>query len=149
MRAVAQRVRASSVIVASEVVGAIDHGLLAYVGAMRGDQDADVNYMASKLVGLRIFEDDAGKMARSVADVGGGVLLVPQFTLFGDVRRGRRPSFDDAELPDRARDLFDQLVLAVRAQGLTVATGRFREEMLVQSAVAGPITILLDSRKAF
>lgn len=136
-------------IVASEVVGAIDHGLLAYVGAMRGDQDADVNYMASKLVGLRIFEDDAGKMARSVADVGGGVLLVPQFTLFGDVRRGRRPSFDDAELPDRARDLFDQLVLAVRAQGLTVATGRFREEMLVQSAVAGPITILLDSRKAF
>lgn len=149
MRAVAQRVRASSVVVAGEVVGAIEHGLLAYVGAMRGDQDADVTYTASKLVGLRIFEDDAGKMARSVADVGGGVLLVPQFTLFGDVRRGRRPSFDDAELPDRARELFDQLVVAVRAHGLTVATGRFREEMLVQSAVAGPITILLDSRKAF
>jgi D-tyrosyl-tRNA(Tyr) deacylase len=149
MRAVAQRVRASSVTVNDEIVGRIDHGLLAYVGAMRGDGAADVEYVANKLVNLRIFEDDSGKMSRSVVEAGGGVLLVPQFTLFGDVRRGRRPSFDDAELPDLARALFDDLVHRVSAMGVTVATGRFREEMLVSCAVAGPITILLDSRKAF
>lgn len=149
MRAVAQRVRASRVTVSGEVVGHIDHGLLAYVGAMRGDGAPDLSYVASKLVGLRIFEDSAGKMSLSVLDVGGGVLLVPQFTLFGDVRRGRRPSFDDAEHPDRARVLFDDLVRAVAALGAPVATGRFREDMLVEAAVAGPITILLDSRKAF
>ncbi len=149
MRAVAQRVRASSVTVNDEIVGRIDHGLLAYVGAMRDDGPADVDYIANKLVNLRIFEDDAGKMSRAVADVGGGVLLVPQFTLFGDVRRGRRPSFDDAELPDVARVRFDELVAAVSRLGVPVATGRFREEMLVSCAVAGPITILIDSRKVF
>lgn len=135
--------------VAGEVVGSVEHGLLAYVGAMKGDDAGDVSYMAQKLVGLRIFEDEHGKMSRSVGEVAGGMLLVPQFTLFGDVRRGRRPSFDDAELPDHARVLFDQLVAAVSALGIPVATGRFREEMLVQSAVAGPVTILIDSRKGF
>lgn len=149
MRAVAQRVRASSVTVNDEIVGRIDHGLLAYVGAMRGDTAADVDYVANKLVNLRIFEDEAGKMSRAVSDVSGGVLLVPQFTLFGDVRRGRRPSFDDAELPDLARSLFDELVARIAAMGVPVATGRFREEMLVSCAVAGPITILIDSRKVF
>lgn len=132
-----------------EIVGSIDHGLVAYVGAQRGDGPDDLAYIANKLVNLRVFEDDAGKMSRSVGETGGGILLVPQFTLFGDVRRGRRPSFDDAELPDRARSLFDELVAVVTTHGMPVATGRFREEMLVSCAVAGPITILLDSRKVF
>lgn len=149
MRAVAQRVRSASVTVEGEIVGRIEHGLLAYVGAARGDDSADVDYVANKLSGLRIFEDGEGKMARSVGEVGGGVLLVPQFTLLGDVRRGRRPSFDEAELPDRARALFDELVDAIARTGLFVASGRFRAEMLVQAAVAGPVTILIDSRKAF
>ena len=149
MRAVAQRVRSASVTVGGEVVGRIDHGLLAYVGAVRGDGRDDVAYIAQKLVGLRIFEDDAGKMSRSVADVGGRVLLIPQFTLFGDVRRGRRPSFDDAELPEIATVLFDDVTRAVVSAGVPAETGRFRAEMLVQAAVAGPVTILLDSRKAF
>jgi len=149
MRAVAQRVRSASVTVAGEVVGRIESGLLAYVGAARGDGPEDVAYLAQKLVGLRIFEDDAGKMSRSVVDLGGGILLVPQFTLFGDVRRGRRPSFDEAELPELASALFDDVTRAVSAAGVAVATGRFRAEMLVEAAVAGPVTILLDSRKAF
>lgn len=131
------------------IVGRIEHGLLAYVGAMRGDGASDVLYVANKLVGLRIFVDEAGKMSRSVLDVGGEVLLVPQFTLFGDVRRGRRPSFDDAEAPERAGELFDELVQAVLALGVRVATGRFRTEMLVESQVAGPVTLLIDSRKVF
>jgi D-tyrosyl-tRNA(Tyr) deacylase len=149
MRAVAQRVRESRVTVGDELVGSIEHGLLAYVGAMRGDGPDDVAYVANKLVNLRVFEDDTGKMSRAVLEVGGQMLLVPQFTLFGDVRRGRRPSFDEAELPERARILFDELVDAVSKLGVTVATGRFREEMLVSTSVAGPITILLDSRKVF
>jgi D-tyrosyl-tRNA(Tyr) deacylase len=137
------------VTVAGETVGRIDLGLLAYVGAMRGDGDADLEYLAQKLVGLRIFEDDAHKMSRSVLDVGGSVLLVPQFTLFGDVRRGRRPSFDDAELPERAVELFDRICARVEALGAPVRTGRFRAEMLVSAEVIGPVTILLDSRKTF
>lgn len=149
MRAVAQRVRSSSVTVGDEIVGQIGPGLLAYVGAMKGDTAEDLAYVANKLVHLRVFEDDEGKMSRSVLDIRGGVLLVPQFTLFGDVRRGRRPSFDDAEEPERARSLFHELVAAVAAFGAPVQTGRFREEMLVQAAVAGPITILVDSRKVF
>jgi D-tyrosyl-tRNA(Tyr) deacylase len=149
MRAVAQRVHSSSVTVGGELVGEIGLGLLAYVGAMKGDVREDLDYVANKLVHLRIFEDDDGKMSRSVLDVRGGVLLVPQFTLFGDVRRGRRPSFDDAEAPERARTLFDDFVSLVRSFGAPVATGRFREEMLVKAAVAGPITILVDSRKVF
>jgi D-tyrosyl-tRNA(Tyr) deacylase len=149
MRAVAQRVRSSSVTVGDEIVGQIGPGLLAYVGAMKGDTAEDLAYVANKLVHLRVFEDDEGKMSRSVLDIRGGVLLVPQFTLFGDVRRGRRPSFDDAEEPERARSLFHELVATVAALGAPVQTGRFREEMLVQAAVAGPITILVDSRKVF
>lgn len=149
MRAVAQRVRSSSVTVGDEIVGQIGPGLLAYVGAMKGDTTDDLTYVANKLVNLRIFEDQDGKMSRSVLDVHGGLLLVPQFTLFGDVRRGRRPSFDDAEDPERARSMFHDLAAAVAALGAPVQTGRFREEMLVEAAVAGPITILIDSRKVF
>ncbi|HJL18361.1 MAG TPA: D-aminoacyl-tRNA deacylase [Sandaracinaceae bacterium LLY-WYZ-13_1] len=149
MRAVAQRVSEASVVVDDEVVGSIGPGLLVYLGAAEGDRDADVEAMAKKLAGLRIFPDDAGKMARSVADVGGGVLVVSQFTLFGDVRRGRRPSFDGAAPPEEAERLVDRVVERIRAQGLDVATGRFRATMDVRCRVDGPVTILIDSRKAF
>ncbi|MFN7699559.1 MAG: D-aminoacyl-tRNA deacylase [Deltaproteobacteria bacterium] len=149
MRAVAQRVRSATVTVGDEIVGRTGPGVLAYVGAMKGDSPADIDYIANKLAHLRIFRDSEGKMSSSVLDIRGGLLLVPQFTLFGDVRRGRRPSFDDAEAPEMARVLFDDLVAAVRALGAPVQTGRFREEMLVEAAVVGPITILLDSRKVF
>lgn len=135
--------------VQGELVARIERGLLAYVGAMRGDGADDVAYAANKLVGLRIFTDAADRMTHSVLEVGGEVLLVPQFTLLGDVRRGRRPSFDDAEAPERALSLFDELTGAVEALGARVATGRFRASMLVEAQVEGPVTILIDSRKVF
>lgn len=149
MRAVAQRVAHAEVEVDGEIVGRIGPGLLVYLGAQKDDGPADVEYAAQKIANLRVFEDDEGKMSRSVLDVGGGVLVVSQFTLFGDVRRGRRPSFDEAAPPDAARLRYEELVARLRAMGLTVATGRFRAHMDVRSQVAGPVTILLDSRKLF
>jgi D-tyrosyl-tRNA(Tyr) deacylase len=149
MRAVAQRVRAARVEVDGAVVGRIDGGLLVYLGAADGDGDDDVAYMAEKLRGLRIFQDDEGRMSRSVEDVGGGVLVVPQFTLFGDVRRGRRPSFDGAAAPERANLLFEQVVARLREKSLPVETGRFRAMMEVHAVVAGPVTIQIDSRKLY
>jgi D-aminoacyl-tRNA deacylase len=149
MRAVAQRVSSASVEVEGAVVGRIERGLLVYLGAEQGDDSADREYMASKLAGLRVFEDEAGKMARSVADVGGSLLVVSQFTLFGDVRRGRRPSFDGAAPPADAERLYEGLVGDLRAMGLTVETGRFRAHMVVRAEVDGPVTILIDSRKLF
>lgn len=149
MRAVAQRVTNASVTVADEVVGRIEAGLLVYLGVGRGDADADVAWMVQKLAGLRVFEDDQGKMSRSVRDVGGQLLLVSQFTLFGDVRRGLRPSFDDAAAPDEAVPILDAVRRGLEATGLVVATGRFRAEMVVRADVMGPVTILLDSKKTF
>lgn len=149
MRAVAQRVSRARVTVGDEVTGAIDHGLLVYLGAAVGDTHDDVTYMAQKLAGLRIFEGDDGKISRSVTDIGGGVLVVPQFTLFGDVRSGRRPSFEGAAPPDEANQRFEEVVAELKKTGLTVATGRFRAMMDVESVVAGPFTILIDSRKLF
>ena len=149
MRAVAQRVAHAEVEVDGEIVGRIGQGLLVYLGAQKADGAADVEYAAQKLANLRVFEDEAGKMSRSVLDVGGGVLVVSQFTLFGDVRRGRRPSFDDAAPPDEARLRYEQVVARLRAMGVTVETGRFRAHMDVRSQVDGPVTILLDSRKLF
>lgn len=149
MRAVAQRVGRAEVEVEGEIVGRIDRGLLVYLGAAKNDSEADVDYVAGKLAGLRIFEDDGGKMSRSVLDVGGAVLVISQFTLFGDVRRGRRPSFDDAAPPDDARLRYEEVVARLRAQGLRVETGRFRAHMDVRSSVDGPVTILIDSRKLF
>ncbi|MBX3246837.1 MAG: D-tyrosyl-tRNA(Tyr) deacylase [Myxococcales bacterium] len=149
MRAVVQRVARASVEVGGEVVGAIGPGLLVYLGAERGDGAADVDYCASKIAGLRVFEGDEGKMDRGVAEVGGGVLVVSQFTLFGDVRRGRRPSFTQAAEPAEAERLYLEVVEKLRARGLKVATGRFRTTMAVDARVAGPVTILLDSRKSF
>lgn len=149
MRAVAQRVRSARVEVEGEVVGRIGPGLLVYLGAAEGDTEADVSSMADKLAGLRIFEDESGKMARSVEDLGGGVLVVSQFTLFGDVRRGRRPSFDGAAPPEEAQLLYEKVVARLREKGLEVATGRFRAMMTVHAEVAGPVTILIDSAKLF
>lgn len=148
MRAVAQRVSSASVEVMGELVGRIDEGLLVYLGAARGDGDDDVAWMIGKLSGLRIFEDESGKMARSVGDVGGAVLCVPQFTLLGDVRRGLRPSFDEAAPPGLAVDLYERVCVGLRARHLRVDTGRFRASMVVRSEVRGPVTLVLESRKA-
>lgn len=149
MRAVVQRVRKAEVEVATEIVGQIGPGLLVYLGAGENDADSDPAWMADKLAGLRIFEDPAGKMGLSVQDVGGAVLVVSQFTLYGDVRKGRRPSFDKAAPPERALLLYEQCCEALRARGLEVATGRFRAEMTVHAQVDGPVTILVDSERAF
>jgi len=148
MRAVAQRVLSASVEVDRAVVGAIEGGLLVYVGVGRDDGPDDVVWCADKVVGMRIFSDDAGKMSRSVADVGGAVLAVSQFTLYGDMRRGRRPSFDEAAPPELARELYESFCARVRAAGVRVETGRFAADMRVISAGDGPVTILLDSKKA-
>jgi len=149
MRAVVQRVHEASVSVDGEVVGAIERGLLVYLGAARDDEDKDVQYIVDKIAGLRVFPNDDDRMSLSVTDVGGAVLVVSQFTLFGDVRRGRRPSFDGAADPTDAERLYSRVVEALRGKGLPVETGTFRAMMLVQSAVDGPVTIQIDSRKLY
>ncbi len=149
MRAVVQRVLRAEVRVEGELVGAIERGLLAYVGVERGDEERDVAYVARKLVGLRVFADERGRMSRSVRQVGGALLLVSQFTLHGDVRRGLRPSFDAAAEPEAARRSLQRLAACCRAEGVAVAEGRFRAHMHVEALVDGPVTILVDSRKAF
>jgi D-tyrosyl-tRNA(Tyr) deacylase len=149
MRAVVQRVNEASVTVDGESVGAIDRGLLVYLGAARGDEARDVQYVADKIAGLRVFPNDQGKMSLSVIDIGGSLLVVSQFTLFGDVRRGRRPSFDGAADPADAERLYLDVVEALRAKALDVETGTFRAMMLVQSVVDGPVTIQIDSSKLY
>jgi D-aminoacyl-tRNA deacylase len=149
MRAVIQRVSRASVKVDGEFTGEIGKGLLVLLGVARDDNEADVDYLSEKVAGLRIFEDDAGKMNLSVAGVGGAVLAVSQFTLFGDVRRGKRPSFDAAARPERAKLLYEYFVERIRAAGLHCKTGRFQEMMEVELVNSGPVTILLDSRKMF
>jgi D-tyrosyl-tRNA(Tyr) deacylase len=149
MRAVIQRVNEASVTVDGEVVGAIERGLLVYLGAARGDEAKDIQYIVDKVAGLRVFPDDDGRMSLSVIDIDGAVLVVSQFTLFGDVRRGRRPSFDGAAEPTDAERLYLEVVEGVRRKGLPVETGTFRAMMLVQSTVDGPVTIQIDSRKLY
>jgi D-aminoacyl-tRNA deacylase len=149
MRAVVQRVSRASVRVDDEVIGAIELGLLVLLGVGHDDAESDADYLAEKVAGLRIFDDAAGKMNLSVIDVGGAVLAVSQFTLFGDVRRGKRPSFDSAARPERARELYEYFVNRVRGSGLCCETGRFQAMMDVELINSGPVTILLDSRKAF
>lgn len=131
------------------VVGAIRRGLLVYLGAAHGDEAKDVQYTIDKIAGLRVFPNDDGRMSLSVEEIGGAVLVVSQFTLFGDVRRGRRPSFDGAANPADAERLYLELVDGLRARGLTVETGIFRAMMIVESAVDGPVTIQIDSRKLY
>jgi len=149
MRAVVQRVSRAQVTVRGEVVGKIERGLLILLGVACTDQEADADYLAAKVAGLRIFEDEAGKMNRAVAEVSGTVLVVSQFTLYGDVRRGKRPSFDAAAPPEQARRLYEYFVERIRAAGLRCETGRFQEMMQVELVNDGPVTILLDSGKAF
>lgn len=149
MRAVVQRVSRAKVTVNGSVAGEIGRGLLVLVGVGQNDGDADAIYLADKVAGLRIFEDEDGKMNRSVQDVAGSVLAVSQFTLYGDVRRGKRPSFDGAALPDPARRLYEVFVERIRAAGLRCETGRFQEMMQVELVNEGPVTILLDSEKGF
>ena len=149
MRAVVQRVSRCAVRPAREAPRSQGAGLLLYVGVERGDSESDAAYIADKTAGLRIFLDDDGKMNRSVAQVGGAITVVSQFTLAGDVRRGRRPSFTQAEDPDRANQLYERLVCLLRAAGLPVNTGVFRASMQVESCNEGPVTILLDSRRTF
>lgn len=149
MRAVVQRVSRAEVRVEGAVVGRIGRGLLALVAAGDDDSDEDVAYLADKVVGLRIFADEAGQMNRALAEVGGGLLVVSQFTLFGDCRKGRRPSFIDALAPGPAEALYDRFVAQLRASGVPVETGRFRAMMEVDLVNDGPVTLLLDSRKTF
>jgi D-tyrosyl-tRNA(Tyr) deacylase len=150
VRAVVQRVARARVTVEGEEVGAIGRGFMVLVGAGTGDADADVSYLVDKIVHLRVFPDDDGKMNRSLLEVGGGVLAVSQFTLYGDARRGRRPGFIDALEPVQAEARYQEVVAGLRAAGVAeVATGRFRTEMQVELVNDGPVTILLDSRKLF
>ena len=149
MRAVIQRVSRANVTVEDEVVGRIGKGLLVLLGVATGDDEPAAEYLAEKTLGLRIFEDDAGKMNRSVAEVGGGVLVVSQFTLYGDVRKGKRPSFDQAARPEEAKRLYEYFVQRIRAAGIECAAGRFQAMMDVELVNDGPVTILLDSEKVF
>jgi D-tyrosyl-tRNA(Tyr) deacylase len=146
MRAVIQRVREAAVAVEGGVRGRIGVGLLVLLAAGAGDTEADADFMARKIAELRIFADDAGKMNRSVEDVGGAVLVVSQFTLYGDCRAGRRPSFTRALAPEPAARLVDDVCRRLRARGLTVATGEFGAAMDVSLVNHGPVTLLLDSR---
>lgn len=148
MRAVVQRVAWAKVEVAGELVGAIERGVLVYLGAGKGDGDAERAYLLAKVLGLRIFANEAGKMDRSVVDIGGSLLVVSQFTLYGDLSKGRRPSFEGAMPPEAAERAYDAFVSEARATGITVATGRFRADMKVTSLNDGPVTLWLDSAKA-
>ena len=149
MRAVVQRVSRAQVAVNGEIVGQIGPGLLVLLAVGHDDTEADPTYLAEKIAGLRVFEDAQGKMNLSVQDVGGSVLAVSQFTLYGDVRRGKRPSFDAAATPGKAGQLYEFFVEQIRATGLVCETGRFQEMMQVELVNEGPVTILLDSGKAF
>lgn len=147
MRAVLQRVTRASVEVAGAIVGRIETGWLVLLGVAKGDQDEDADRLADKIVGLRAFQDDQDKMNLSVADVRGAVLVVSQFTLLGDCRKGRRPSFDDAALPAEAERLYLRFVHKVAEVGIPVQTGVFRAQMKVELVNDGPVTFLLDSRR--
>ena len=150
MRAVVQRVSKASVAVDGDEIGSIDEGLLVLLGVGQEDAQTDADYLAQKVAGLRIFEDDEGKMNRSVLDIGGGVMVISQFTLYGDVRRGKRPSFIAAAPPERAEELYEYFVSHIEDLGVKrVAAGRFQAMMNVSLTNAGPVTILLDSKKAF
>lgn len=149
MRAVLQRVSRARVTVRGQVVGEIGAGLLILLGVGQNDTENDANYLAEKVARLRVFEDAEGKMNRAVGEVGGAVLAVSQFTLYGDARRGRRPSFDAAARPEQARTLYAYFVEKIRAGGLRCETGQFQEMMQVELVNEGPVTILLDSEKTF
>src|SRR5205823_14229245 len=147
--AVVQRVTRARVTAGGEVAGEIGHGLLVLLGVAKADTEAAAEYLAEKVAGLRVFEDAEGKMNRDVQQAGGAVLVVSQFTLYGDVRRGKRPSFDDAARPEEARRLYEHFVATLRALGLRCDTGQFQAVMEVELVNSGPVTIILDSEKVF
>ena len=149
MRAVVKRVTKALVTVEDSTVGSIGLGLLVLLGVSRSDTTASADYIIDKLLGLRVFEDAEGKMNLSVREVAGAILVVSQFTLFGDVRRGKRPSFDDAARPEQARALYEYVVGKIREQGIECGTGEFQAMMQVSLVNDGPVTILIDSEKAF
>ena len=149
MRAVVQRVANASVTVGEETVGAVGAGLMVLIGVSKEDTDKDLKYIVEKVMNMRVFDDENGVMNRSVLDVGGSILAVSQFTLYGDARGGRRPSYFRAAGPEPANELYERAVAAWRDNGIHVETGRFRTEMMVSLVNDGPVTILLDSEKAF
>ncbi len=149
MRAVVQRVKNASVEVDQNCIGKIGKGLLIYLGVTHDDEDSDLQYMADKIPNLRIFEDDDEKMNRSLLDEKGEILLISQFTLYGDARKGRRPSFIRAARPHHATPLYEKLISELKDRGISVATGEFGADMKVSSVNDGPVTLLLDSKKGF
>lgn len=149
MRAVIQRVKEASVRVDGKVTGSIGRGLVVLAGVAKGDTEKDADYVASKVAGLRVFEDSEGKMNLDVKEVGGGLLVVSQFTLLGDTRKGRRPSFDPAEAPERASVLYRELLKRFEEMGINAAEGVFQAHMEVELINDGPVTLLIDSRKVF
>jgi D-tyrosyl-tRNA(Tyr) deacylase len=149
MRAVVQRVNEASVKVEGEEVARIGHGILVLLGVGQEDEPKDAAYLAEKVAHLRIFADEQGKMNRSLLDVGGGLLVVSQFTLWGDCRKGRRPSFAAAAAPEKAKELYGVFIESARSLGVAVETGRFQEMMQVSLVNDGPVTLLLDSKKVF
>jgi len=146
MRAVVQRVKSSSVVVDNEIIGNIGNGLLVLLGVAKTDKSEDAEYLAEKIVNLRVFEDENSKMNRSLIDIGGEMLVVSQFTLLGDCKKGRRPSFVNAAEPSVANELYEQFVVKVRRKGVSVKTGRFRALMDVSLTNYGPVTLILESR---
>lgn len=149
MRAVVQRVTKAGVTADGQVTGSIDAGILLLLGVGREDGQQDIEYLADKVINLRIFEDENGKMNKSLLDVGGSLLVVSQFTLYGDCRKGKRPSYDRAERPENAVEQYNKFVEACRSYGIKVETGKFQAMMLVELVNDGPVTLLLDSRKEF
>lgn len=149
MRAVVQRVTSSSVTVEGETTGKIDKGLMVLLGVADGDTDKDVTYMVDKIVNLRIFEDENDKMNLSLQDIGASLLVISQFTLLGDCRKGRRPSFIEAARPEMADNLYQKFVDKARSMGIRTETGRFKTHMMVELINDGPVTILVDSNKNF
>jgi D-aminoacyl-tRNA deacylase len=149
VRAVVSRVAWARVVADGELTGEIGPGLLVLVGVTHGDTEADASWLAAKVAALRVFDDEQGTMNRSLREVGGGALVVSQFTLYGDARRGRRPSYIAAAPPEQAAPLVEAVAKALAGEGVPVATGRFGAEMRVESAGDGPVTILLDSSRAF
>ena len=149
MRAVVQRVTSARVEVAGRIAGEIGAGFLVLLGVARDDAGSDADYLAEKIANLRVFDDDEGKMNRSLLETGGAMLVVSQFTLYGDVRRGRRPSYSDAAEPEKANELYQYFVERMRSFGVKVETGIFQAMMKVSLTNDGPVTILLDSRKLF
>ena len=149
MRAVIQRVSHARVLIRGEVVGQIGRGLLALVSFGHDDTDEDLQFMVNKIAGLRMFEDEQGRMNLSVEDIGGGILVVPNFTIHGDCRKGRRPSFTAAAPPEQAEELFEQFVRMMADSSLTIASGKFGAHMHVELVNDGPVTLLLDSKKLF